>query len=217
MNSTEAHAMHEPVSETILNRIAVGSVTEGVGAIAAIALSIVGLAGVYTAQMAAIATIVVGAVILSEGGFLRSSYRKFYSAASGEWHAMEQGGGVTAEFFGGLTGIVLGILAFFRPTSVTLLAVAVLVYGAALLLSAATAPRTYFRTETAGQQSSEALAATDPGGQLLVGLGTIVLGILAVIGLVPATLILVGLLSLGAAALFSGSMAPGKPVSAPAR
>jgi hypothetical protein len=42
-------------------------------------------------------------------------------------------------------------------------------------------------------------------GQMLIGLGAVVLGILAVIGLSSLTLVLIGLLSLGASALFSGS------------
>jgi hypothetical protein len=42
---------------------------------------------------------------------------------------------------------------------------------------------------------------TTHSGHLLVGLGAVVLGILAVIGLAPVTLILVGLLSLAAAML----------------
>jgi hypothetical protein len=40
---------------------------------------------------------------------------------------------------------------------------------------------------------------------MLIGLGAVVLGILAVIGLSSLTLVLIGLLSLGASALFSGS------------
>jgi hypothetical protein len=48
-------------------------------------------------------------------------------------------------------------------------------------------------------------AVVGSDGQSLVGLGAVVLGILAVIGLSPLTLILVGLLSLGVAELFNGS------------
>jgi hypothetical protein len=42
-------------------------------------------------------------------------------------------------------------------------------------------------------------------GSLLIGLAAVVLGILAIIGLVPMTLVLVGLMSLGGCALFSSS------------
>ena len=45
---------------------------------------------------------------------------------------------------------------------------------------------------------------TDEAEQLFIGLGALVFSILAVIGLAPITLILIGLLSLGAGALFSG-------------
>ncbi len=161
---------------------------EAIGAIAAIALAIVGLAGVFSNTMAAIATIVIGASILSEAGAFGATY--WNRAGVTGVTSSESSGGMGADMLGGVAGIVLGILALLGVAQGTLLSVAVLVFGATFLLSSV---------------ANSNVNAFNSGGQVLVGLGGIVLGILAVIGLDPMTLVLVGLLSLGVAALFSGS------------
>jgi hypothetical protein len=209
MNTTETHAVHGPSMEAVLGGIAANSITEGIGAIGTIALAVIGLAGLYAYEMAAIATIVIGAVILMQGGLVSLACRRLSAQGVSERHTRELGGGVTAEFFGGLAGIVLGILSLFQAAPDTLLAVAVLVFGAALLLGGGTVSRLGWLLQTQNQttppDTSGAVVAVGSGGHMLIGLATVVLGILAVIGLVPMTLILVGLLCLGASALFSGS------------
>lgn len=179
--------------------IAGGSVTEGAGAIATIILAIIGLAGVFADIVAPVAVIVIGAVFLMEGIWLSAAIRRQNHQVIRRTPGMANG--VTAGFFAGLAGIVLGILALFRAspgtTNDVLMAVAVLVYGAALLVGAGVFSRL---TGTA-----DATIATVNSGSLLVGMAAVVLGILAVIGLVPMTLVLVALLSLGGAALFNGS------------
>jgi len=210
MNTGETHAVQRPSIEAVLGGIATGSVTEGIGAIATIALAIVGLAGVFVNEMAAIATIVIGCVILMEGGMVSVASRRLASVSS-EKHML--GGGVTAEFFGGLAGIILGILAFFRPDPLPLLSVAVLVFGAAVLLGGGAISRLSWLLQSQAQSPAESASSSafayGTGGHTLIGLGAVVLGILAVIGLVPTVLVLVGLLSLGAGAIFSGSTAGG--------
>jgi hypothetical protein len=49
--------------------------------------------------------------------------------------AMEGGRGITAEFWGGLAGVVLGILALLRIAPTTLMSAAVITYGGTLLLT----------------------------------------------------------------------------------
>jgi len=208
MNTTETNVVHAPLSESLLSEIAIGSTTEGIGAIGAIVLAIIGLAGVFPNVMAAIATIVIGAVILVEGGAIGVAGRWLVYQNVTEGRSFPLSGGITAEFFGGLAGVVLGILALFRATPDILLAAAVLIYGAALLVGGATLSRGNLFLQTQSQSVTpefRSLAGTGAGGYILVGMGTLVLGILAVIGQVPMTLILVGLLSLGACALFSGA------------
>lgn len=158
---------------------------EAVGAIATIALAIVGLAGVLRPIMASIATIVIGAALLLEGGSMGAAQ---VSSRTGEFESAS--GGFSTPFLGGVAGIVLGILALLGVASITLVSVALIVFGAAFLLS--------------GVAQANSLAAAT-GGNTFVGLAAVVLGILAVVGLNPIVLVLVGLLVLGAGALFSGS------------
>ena len=178
--------------------IAGGSMTEGAGAIAAIILSIIRLAGVFADIVAPIAVIVIGAVFLMEGVWLGAATRRQNAQATRR--SLGLANGVSAGFFSGLAGIVLGILALFRASPATstdvLMAVAVLVYGSALLVGGGAFSRLAGTADTA--------LATVNSGSLLVGMAAVVLGILAVIGLVPMTLVLVALLSLGGAALFTG-------------
>jgi hypothetical protein len=209
MNTAETHAVREPTIESLLSGIAGGSITEGIGAVATIALAIVGLAGIYTDIVAAVATIVIGAIILMEGGLVSSAYRRLAAQGANGNQIRELGSGVTAEFFGGLAGIILGILALFGRFPPTLLAVAILVFGAAVLLGGGTVSRLSWLLQSqhqAGAQGNNGnVNVVGTGGHTLIGLATIVLGILAIIGLAPMILIQVGLLSLGAGALFSGS------------
>jgi len=185
MNGTHV-ATHESVSETRTNAIVGGSALEGFGAIAAIALAIVGLVGIFQATMAAIATIVVGAATLVEGGAFglketRTSATRFES----HWFS----GSTSADFQGGLATLVLGILALLGVVPQTLLSVALIALGATFLFS----------------------------GRVLIGLGAVVLGILAVVGLSPLTLVLVGLLISGAGLLFGGSQNAASAIAARAQ
>lgn len=192
MNTTESHAISGTGHWLTLEKIGERSLAESIGAVAAIILSTIGLAGVLAPAMAAIAAIVIGATLLTVGGINHTTAGQPAVPEAGEQPMVPVHRGVTAEFFGGLTGIVLGILAFFQTAPDILLACAVLVFGATLLLS--------------GAQATQMVEVAPPSsGYLLIGLAAIVLGILAIIGLVPMTLILVGLLSLGAIELFRGS------------
>ncbi|HEV2320587.1 MAG TPA: hypothetical protein VGV18_12600 [Verrucomicrobiae bacterium] len=197
MNATEStHPLHRFLPETLTG----GSVTEGIGALGTIVLAILGLAGIFTNIVASVATIVIGVVFLADSMLARSAITTLN--AQGVQSGM--GSGMTAGFFAGIAGIVLGIISFFRPIPDALVAVAVLVYGGALLLSGGTLPRLTWLLS--GQMdSTNAAWASCGSGSVFLGLAVTVLGILAVIGLVPMTLALVGLLCLGAAAFFSGS------------
>lgn len=186
------------------------SFTEAIGALGAIVLAIVGLAGMLAYTLAAIATIVVGAAILLEGGATTSGCRQIVSRMGGQGQCWELNRGfLTAEFMGGIAGIVLGILALLGTYPATLLAAAVIVFGATFLLTGAAVSQLNWLmglpSHELVQETARPGAVVGSDGQLLVGLGAVVLGVLAVIGLSPLTLILVGLLSLGVAELFNGS------------
>ncbi|MGH7941773.1 MAG: hypothetical protein ACREFR_11955 [Limisphaerales bacterium] len=195
MNASETtHPLHRYLPETLVS----GSVTEGLGALATIALAIVGLVGIYTNIVAAVATIVIGAVFLADSMLARAAINSLNAQGM-----RVTGGGMTASFFTGLAGIVLGIISFFHYSG-QLISIAVLVYGGGLLLSGGMLARLNWLASGSPEAGNATLAGGE-NGNALMGLGVAVLGILAVIGLVPMTLALVGLLCLGAGAFFSGS------------
>src|SRR5690348_13301737 len=71
MNATTTTDTVHPIQGSITSSVArSGSLMEAIGAIATVALAIVGLAGVFSVTMASIATIVIGAAILIEGASL---------------------------------------------------------------------------------------------------------------------------------------------------
>jgi hypothetical protein len=191
-----------------------GAATEAIGAAAAIVLAIIGLTGTLTEAMMAVATIVLGAALLIDAGAMGARYGRLLREASTKEERTfraELGGGISAGTAGGLAGIVLGILALLGVMPVTLCAVALIVFGATLLFgSAAKARLTTLTTERSGFSERtgrvlhEALGLS-AGGEILVGIGAVVLGILALVGFVPTTLVLVGFIAVGAAMLLSGT------------
>jgi hypothetical protein len=190
-----------------------GAATEAIGAAAAIVLAIIGLTGTLTSAMMAIATIVLGASLLIDAGALGARYGRLLRASSTEERAgkLELGGGISAGTAGGLAGIVLGILALLGFIPVTLCAVALIVFGASLLFGSAAKARLATLTterhgfaERTGRVLHEALNLS-AGGEILIGIGAVVLGILALAGFEPTTLVLVGFIAVGAAVLLSGS------------
>ena len=183
MNATETMQTHHR-AHTLPRWMASGTVLEAIISIGIIALAIVGLAGIYPLTLAAIATIVAGAATLLEG-------RTFEGMRVHTVESSRTGfNGMSAELLGAIGGIVLGILALMGVAPLTLMSVAVLLFGATFLLSGAI-----------GFQSAQA----SRDGFVLLGLGITVLGLLAIIGVSPLTLVLVGLLLFGATGLFGGS------------
>lgn len=199
MNTTETQTVQRTWTESVLSGGGTSVMAEAIGAIGALVLAIIGLAGVLPNLMASIATIVIGADLLAEGCAIGARYRHRFAQSAVQAHGLQGTGYLAGEFIGGTAGIVLGILALFRADPTPMLAVAVLVFGATLLISGAATRSQWFVATQAEGAPREVAAASAPSGHMLVGLGAVVLGILAVIGLVPMTLILVGLLSLGAA------------------
>jgi len=182
-----------------------GSMAEAVVGAAAVVLAILGLANIWPGYMASIATIAIGAALLFQGAAVASRY----SDLARRTGASDIGGGVTAEILGGATGIALGVLALLGIMPATLTPVAIIVFGGALLIGSAATSRlnaldTSRMSERAREVSRSAIEMAS-GTEVLIGIAAIVLGILALLGMAPRTLVLIGLLALGATVLFSGS------------
>ncbi len=198
-----------------------GGWVDAVGGIATIVLAIIALAGVREALLIPIATIVFAAALLIQGGTMLSEYTHmiFPAGTTTPTEEFGGGGGLSSVFLVGAAGVVLGILALIGIDAVTLTSVAVIGFGAALVLSSNAVwhlyrmKRSAFHTRARVTTGSEILASEMASGsaamQCLAGLAAIVLGILAVTGLNPAALTLVGLLVLGATVLLTGSTLSG--------
>lgn len=195
MNMT-SETVQRPFREMGLKWIAGGPAVEAIGALAVIALAIVGLAGLLSETVAAIATIILGAAILTQGGAFAAGH---YASDPGHDTQVREPARMSASFLGGVAGIVLGILALLGISAPTLLSVAVLVFGGSLLVG--------LGGFAAGANGTE--TPTSSGGQIMAGLAALVLGILAVLGVSQLTLVLVALLCLGAFELFSGGSTVG--------
>jgi len=124
MNATEAQAIHTTADDAVMKRMEGGLLGEAIGSIAVIALAIVGLAGVWSTNLAAIATIILAAAILIEGGVL-----------TGTEMLVRRGELANTDLLAGLAGVVLGILALLGVASGTLISVAVIVFGGCALFS----------------------------------------------------------------------------------
>lgn len=186
-----------------------GSTIEALGGAAAVILTILGLAHVATESMMAIAAIVLGGSLFLQGGLVAAEYNEILSRFEGGPFA-EFGGGLGAEALAGVSGILLGILALFGLEAQTLMAVAAIVLGGGLVLSSGVASRLNSVKIEIAKGSAEAKSAAHEAvygasfTQILVGLGAVVLGVLALLSIASTVLILVALLAIGVSTLFSG-------------
>jgi hypothetical protein len=191
--------------------VAGGSITEAICGAAAVVLAIIGLTGTYPGYMASVATIAFGVAMLAQGGAIAARYSRLIRETTPyEWDSRtEIGGGMGAEFLAGGAGVVLGILGLLGIAPATLLPIAVIVFGGALLLgssatadlSTVSAPPVNERFAHIARQASVAAS----GAQVLVGVTAIVLGIIALVGVDTLVVTLVALLVVGASVLFSGT------------
>jgi hypothetical protein len=197
---------------------------DAIGGIATAVLAIIGLAGWRPELLAGVATIVFGAALLVQAGTLLSEYSQVVSPTGVLQTASDafSGDGLAAMFPVGIAGIVLGILALLGIASYALTSISVIAFGAALMLSAQSVRRLYQMQAEARRASVGAysvreflageMAAGSAGIQFATGLGSLVLGIIAVImagTMRGEVLTLVGLLLVGLTNIISGSALSG--------
>lgn len=196
------------------------SITEGVTGLATVALAIIGLADIFPWLLGAIATIALGAALVFEAGAITARFAALEPEGQGSLSLLTWGrwGTMSAGFLAGCAGIALGILAILHVDPEVLIPIAVIVYGAALIMDSGVRVRlSTLESEHAGlhgmsKQVAREAAAASSGIQVLVGLGGITLGILATIGISSQTLCLVALLSIGSAILVVGSFVGGRVI-----
>jgi hypothetical protein len=192
-----------------------GATTEAIGAAGAIVLAIIGLAGMVPGAMMAVATIVLGAAIFLDAITVGARYNRLVREAyesDGTVSRMEVGGGISAGTIGGIAGVVLGVLALLGFMPPLLCSIALIVFGGALLFASGAKARLaslgtlgYGVSGQTRHIVDEAIAASS-GGELLIGIGAVVLGILALLmQSLTQTFVFVGFLGVGAIILLSGS------------
>jgi hypothetical protein len=190
------------------------TVAEALVGLGALALAIIGLAQVYPWLLATISTIALGAAFVFEAGDVGRRFSMLArdderSAGSGISYAW---GGMTAGFLAGCTGIAMGVLAILGVVPHTLIPVAIIVYGAALVMDSGTQAslsdleNEHFGVRGISQELARESASTLSGIKVLIGLGAVTMGILAIINIVPQQLCLVALLAIGAGVLMTGSL-----------
>ena len=191
--------------------VAGGSITEALAGLAAAALAILGLTGVLPGYFAAIAVIAVGVALLAQGGAVAARWSRIM-AETPDYDLDARGdlsSGITGEILGGATGVILGILALVGVAPPILIPVALLAFGGAMLVGTGATVDLGAMRDPSGttrlDRGTRELTVAASGTQMLIGIAAIVLGILALIGIDPLTLSLVGLLATGASILFSGS------------
>ena len=181
--------------------LAGGSGLEALGGLAALVLSILGLVGIAPALMLGIAAIVIGASLLANGLAVATDYARLGGIGETRVSVGEIGGGVTLQVLSGIAAIVLGVLALLDVIPGALLPIAAIVIGAGQTLSAGL-PERMADLHSLAERTTAPTGATGP--QMLIGLGVIVLGILALVGIAPAVLTLVAFLAASVSLLLSG-------------
>jgi hypothetical protein len=187
--------------------------TELLLACGAVVVSILGLAGVFRNDLAAIAVIGLGVMWLFQGANVTLRYTEllYEAGVTNKAHAAEVSRGITGELLAGLAGIVLGILALLRIVPMTLMSVAVIIYGGTLLLTSGESVwlTPFGKENEVVRQLMHSMSLAAAGAQVLVGLAAVVLGILGLVGIMAITMILVALLATGASMLLHSSCVSG--------
>ena len=112
--------------------------------------------------------------------------------------------GSLVEAAGGIAVVVLSIIGLTRTAPGILWSISVIILGAAMLAEGGTIAAEFSRLYS---MASGGMSASEVGGgmmtEIFVGAAVLVLGILAIIGIVPATLIAVAVIATGAMMLLT--------------
>ncbi len=210
MASIEQGIPHDEIVKSA-RYVTAGSLAEAMTGVGTVTVAILALANVLPLAFAAIGTIAVGAGLLFEGAAIAGRFDDLLTEAQRADLAHRfLGRGMAAESVGGVAGVVLGILALLSVDPLVLLPVAMIGFGAAFLFgTGASHDLNQFvlgdrASEERRRLTREAVTVAN-GGQVLLGLGALTLGILGVLSIAPLTLTLVGLLAVGAAAMLAGT------------
>ncbi len=188
---------------------------EAVAGIAVIVLTILGLARIAPVLLVAVATIIAGVALISQGATIAAEYARMLNVRTDLVAPLGTSSSWSLALLAGAAGIVLGILALLTVSPTELVAIAVIAFGGGLILSSGPTAQIAV-LKVSGQAADDRLrrmaaeaTTTSAVSQGLVGLGAVILGILALAGFATLTLILIALLTIGVFLLVGGSIVGG--------
>lgn len=176
--------------------LAAGPAGEAIAGAIAILLGIIGFLGGAPVTLAGVGTLTIGTTLFWEG--LAVASRRAQWAALSPRERMDASTGLSIEFVGGAVTILLGVLSLAGVVSSVMLPVGALVFGTSLVVASVTNGRVNHAFRSPGVSTSAA-------AELLSGMGSMLLGLLALI--VPDSwlaLSLLAILAAGFAVLLSG-------------
>ncbi|HEX5437200.1 MAG TPA: hypothetical protein VFW98_08570 [Gemmatimonadaceae bacterium] len=196
-----------PTDPNAITDVRTGSMGEASMGVGAAVLGILGLIGLAPRALDSIACIAVGVGLLAASRAIsRAVPAPTADSARHPRQAIPSSLAMTS--LAGVAGVVLGILALIGIGALAMLSAAAIVLGAGLIMAGGARARieALWYARTAGDtRIMEDVAYAASGSDVLVGIGAVVLGILALGGFAPITLTLIAMLSLGAAILLGGS------------
>jgi hypothetical protein len=207
------YSQHGAISSEKTETLATGgSIVETLAGAGAAALAIIGLAGISSPLLLAVATIAAGVGFIVAGGAVASRYSTLIRLLGENGNeTAELGASMTSEFLGGVAGVVLGILSLLRLLPGILLPIAAITFGATMLFGIAVQARLndlemeFHKTSEFSRKVIRGAVSSSAGIKLLLGLGSISLGILALVGVTPMLLTLVAMIAVGVGMLLTGS------------
>jgi hypothetical protein len=221
-NYTRTHRREQTIEEETAKTITGGSTLEIIAGAGAVVLGILGLADVLPTLFVIISIIAVGGGLMLAGGSIAAKYRDLLGSSERRSSSTlaETGGGITAETIGGAAGVALGILALVGIEPATLMSVAIIVLGGALMFGAGATRRlsnVLVETSRAPMHKQRVANESVKGAaamQVIAGLAAAALGILTLVDIGgQVTLSLVAVIILGGGLLLSGLAVGGKMVN----
>lgn len=199
---------------------AVVTVDETVGGVALAVLAILALDQLAPDILLSIATVVAGLALGLMSAKMSANFSEALRGSDNSESAVA-GGGMNAGVFAGVAGVILGVLAILDVARPELIAVALIVFGAAVVLDFIVKAQlrslhTRYLGMTGSEQAERSVAPAMSAGMNLGSAGTaagvaiITLGILALTGIHTPTLVAVGLLTLGAYLFLEASSSIGR-------
>ncbi len=214
-NQTAQHVAQTPNEERAI--LLGGSLSEEIIGVGATILAIIALIGFLPESLASIAVIAIGVAFMFEGGAISRELSEILSDTSLDTRTL--GYGMTAEFLTGFAGVALGVLSLINLVPMVLLPSAAILFGGGFIAGTGLTSRlSHIAVHQSGENdlvqkvSREAISAAG-NVRILMGLGLITLGVLALVGVSPMILSTIAILGAAFTELMSGTALSGNLIS----